>query len=130
VIAEVEARERIFCRRIWIAGDCGEVVNPDGTANQLEGGAIHGASIALVEEVRFDRRRITSDSWESFPILRFSEVPKVEVAVINRPEAPFLGAGEASLAPTIAAIAGGIHAALGVRPRQLPFSPENIAKAG
>jgi CO/xanthine dehydrogenase Mo-binding subunit len=57
-------------------------------------------------------------------------VPSVEVAVINRPEAPFLGAGEASLAPTIAAIAGGIHAALGVRPRQLPFSPENIAKAG
>ncbi|MEY3730266.1 MAG: hypothetical protein RLZZ57_1022 [Pseudomonadota bacterium] len=130
VIAEVEARERIFCRRIWIAGDCGEVVNPDGAANQLEGGAIHGASIALVEEVRFDRRRVTSDSWESFPILRFSEVPKVEVAVINRPEAPFLGAGEASLAPSIAAIAGGIHAALGVRPRQLPFSPENIAKAG
>jgi CO/xanthine dehydrogenase Mo-binding subunit len=130
VIAEVEARERIFCRRIWIAGDCGEVVNPDGTANQLEGGAIHGTSIALVEEVRFDRRRVTSDSWEGFPILRFSEVPKIDVALINRPEAPFLGAGEASLAPTIAAIAGGIHAALGVRPRQLPFSPENIAKAG
>ncbi|MFM7303185.1 MAG: molybdopterin cofactor-binding domain-containing protein, partial [Alphaproteobacteria bacterium] len=130
VIAEVEARERIFCRRLWIAGDCGEVVNPDGAANQLEGGAIHGASIALVEEVRFDRQRITSDSWESFPILRFSEVPKVDVALINRPEAPFLGAGEASLAPTIAAIAGGIHAALGVRPRQLPFSAKNIAKAG
>jgi len=130
VIAEVEARGRIFCRRLWIAGDCGEVVNPDGAANQLEGGAIHGASIALVEEVRFDRQRITSDSWESFPILRFSEVPKVDVALINRPEAPFLGAGEASLAPTIAAIAGGIHAALGARPRQLPFSAENIAKAG
>jgi CO/xanthine dehydrogenase Mo-binding subunit len=80
--------------------------------------------------VHFDRRRVTSDSWESFPILRFSEVPKVDVALINRPEASFLGAGEASLAPTIAAIAGGIHAALGVRPRQLPFSPENIAKAG
>jgi CO/xanthine dehydrogenase Mo-binding subunit len=105
-------------------------VNPDGTANQLEGGAIHGTSIALVEEVRFDRRRVTSDSWEGFPILRFSEVPKIDVALINRPEAPFLGAGEASLAPTIAAIAGGIHAALGVRPRQLPFSPENIARAG
>ena len=129
VIAEVEARERVFCRRLWIAGDCGEVVNPDGTMNQLEGGAIHGASIALVEEVRFDDKRITSDSWESFPILRFSEVPNVEQALIHRPEAPFLGAGEASLAPTIAAIAGGIHAALGVRPRQMPFTPENIAKA-
>jgi len=130
VIAEIEAQDRIFCRRLWIAADCGEVVNPDGAVNQLEGGAIHGASIALVEEVRFDRRRVTSDSWDSLPILRFSEVPKVDVALINRPEAPFLGAGEASLAPAIAAIAGGIHAALGVRPWQLPFSPESIAKAG
>jgi CO/xanthine dehydrogenase Mo-binding subunit len=129
VVAEVEARERIFCRRLWIAGDVGEVVNPDGVANQYEGGAIHGTSVALLERVTFDRRRVTSDSWEGYPILRFSEVPQVEVAFIDRPEEPFLGAGEASMAPTIAAIAAAVHDALGVRPRALPFTPENIAAA-
>ncbi|MBL6076790.1 xanthine dehydrogenase family protein molybdopterin-binding subunit [Belnapia sp. T18] len=129
VIAEVEALDRVFCRRLWIAGDVGEAVNPDGVLNQLEGGAIHGASVALLEEVRFDRRTVTSDQWEGYPILRFSEVPQVELALIDRPEEPFLGAGEASMAPTIAAIAGGITQALGIRPRQLPFTPENLARA-
>lgn len=129
VVAEVEARERVFCRRLWIAGDVGEVVNPDGVANQFEGGAIHGASVALLERVRFDRRRVTSDSWEDYPILRFSEVPQVRVEMIDRPEERFLGAGEASMGPTIAAIAGAIHDALGVRPRRLPFTPESIAEA-
>ncbi|MDO9707233.1 xanthine dehydrogenase family protein molybdopterin-binding subunit [Paracraurococcus lichenis] len=129
VVAEVEARERVFCRRLWIAGDVGEAVNPDGVANQFEGGAIHATSVALLEEVRFDRRRVTSDSWESFPILRFSEVPKVAVDIVARPEQPFLGAGEASMAPTIAAIAGAITEALGVRPRALPFTPERLATA-
>jgi len=127
VVAEVEARERVFCRRLWIAGDVGEVVNPDGVANQYEGGAIHGASVALLERVAFDRRRITSDAWESYPILRFSEVPKVAVDLIARPELPFLGAGEASMGPSIAAIASAITDALGVRPRALPFTPENLA---
>ncbi len=132
VVAEVEARERVFCRRLWVAGDVGEIVNPDGAANQFEGGAIHGASVALLEEVRFDRRAVASDRWangpgDGYPILRFSEVPAVEVSLIARPEAPFLGAGEAAMAPAIAAIAGAIHDALGVRPRALPFTPENIA---
>jgi CO/xanthine dehydrogenase Mo-binding subunit len=129
VVAEVEARDRVFCRRLWIAGDVGEVVNPDGVANQLEGGAVHGTSVALLERVGFDRRTVTSDSWETYPILRFSEVPAVEVALLPRPEMPFLGAGEASMGPTIAAIAAGIHDALGVRPRALPFTPEAIAAA-
>ncbi|MFC7542740.1 molybdopterin cofactor-binding domain-containing protein [Siccirubricoccus deserti] len=126
VVAEVEACERVFCRRLWIAGDVGEVVNPDGVANQYEGGAIHGTSVALLEQVRFDRRRVTSDSWEDYPILRFSEVPRVEVAFIDRPEQPFLGAGEASMAPTIAAIGNAITDALGVRPSRLPFTPDNL----
>lgn len=129
VVAEVEARERIFCRRLWIAGDVGEVVNPDGVANQFEGGAIHGTSVALLERVTFDRRRITSDSWEGYPILRFSEVPQVEIALLDRPAEKFLGAGEASMGPTIAAIAAAIHDALGVRVRRLPFDAESIAEA-
>ncbi len=127
VAAEIEAKERVFCRRLWIAGDAGEIVNPDGVVNQYEGGAIHGASVALLEQVSFDRRNITSTNWQDFRILRFSEVPKVEVAMLNHPEAPFLGAGEASMAPTIAAIASAITDALGVRPRSLPFTPEHLA---
>ena len=126
VAAEVEARDRVFCRRLWVAGDAGEIVNPDGVVNQFEGGAIHGASVGLLEQVTFDRRNVTSDNWDSYKVLRFSEVPKVEVAMLNHPEAPFLGAGEASMAPAIAAIAGGIHQALGIRPRCLPFTPENL----
>jgi CO/xanthine dehydrogenase Mo-binding subunit len=129
VAAEIEARERVFCRRLWIAGDAGEVVNPDGVANQYEGGAIHGTSVALLERVAFDRRRVTSDSWETYPILRFSDVPKVAVELIDRPELPFLGAGEASMAPTIAAIGAAITDALGIRPRALPFTPEQLASA-
>ncbi len=129
VVAEVEARERVFCRRLWVAADVGEVVNPDGVVNQLEGGAIHGASVALLERVTFDRRRVTSDSWEGYPILRFSEVPAVEVGLIDRPEEPFRGAGEASMGPAIAAIAAAIHDALGVRVRRLPFDAESIAEA-
>jgi CO/xanthine dehydrogenase Mo-binding subunit len=128
VVAEVDAAaERVRCRRLWVVGDVGEAVNPDGVANQLEGGAVHGASVALLEEARFDRRAVTSASWEEYPILRFSEVPEVAVELIRRPDAPPLGAGEAAMAPTVAAIAAAIHDALGVRPRRLPFTPDNLA---
>ena len=127
IAAEIEAKERVYCRRLWVAGDAGEIVNPDGVVNQFEGSAIHGASVALLEQVTFDRRNITSDNWDGYRVLRFSEVPTVEVAMLNHPEAPFLGAGEASMAPTIAAIAAAIHDALGIRPHALPFTPENLA---
>jgi CO/xanthine dehydrogenase Mo-binding subunit len=127
VAAEVEATEVVRCRRLWIAADIGEAINPDGAANQLEGGAIQATSIALKEAVRFDRFNVTSQSWDDYPILRFSEVPAVDLRLIERPEEPPLGAGEASLGPTIAAIAGGIHAALGIRPRAMPFTPDNLA---
>ncbi|MBR0653692.1 molybdopterin cofactor-binding domain-containing protein [Plastoroseomonas arctica] len=129
VVAEVAAEAEVRATRIWIAADLGEVVNPDGAVNQLEGSAIHATSQALKEAVRFDRRRVTSDSWDSYPILRFSEVPKVDVALIDRPEMPPLGAGEPAFGPTVAAIANAIHAALGVRPRAMPFTAANLAAA-
>ena len=129
VVAEIVAEATIRCTRLWMAGDVGEVINPDGAANQYEGGAIHGVSMALKEQVRFDRRRVTSDTWESYPILRFSEVPRVAVEIIARPDLPPLGAGEAALSPTIAAIANAIRDALGVAPRAMPFTPDNIAAA-
>ena len=127
VAAEIEALEEVRCRRLWIAADVGEAINPDGVANQYEGGAIHGVSMALKEQVSFSRRAVTSDEWDTYPILRFSEVPEVETRLVPRPDAPPLGAGEASLAPTIAAIANAIHDALGIRPRAMPFTPDNLA---
>jgi CO/xanthine dehydrogenase Mo-binding subunit len=128
VVAEIEAGAEIRVRRLTIAADLGLVVNPDGAANQLEGGAIQAASWALKEAVRFDRTRITSDSWEHYPVLRFSEVPAVDVELMPSHEA-WLGAGEGSLGPTAAAIGNAVFDALGVRVRDLPLTPEHIVAA-
>jgi len=129
VVAEIEAAAKIFVRHLWVAADAGEVINPEGLAHQLEGGAVQATSIALKEQVRFDRRTVTSNSWEAYPILCFSEVPDVTTRLIARPEARPLGAGECATAPTVAAIANAIHAALGLRLRSLPFTPERVIAA-
>jgi nicotinate dehydrogenase subunit B len=129
VVAEVEGDADIRVRRLVVAVDVGEVINPDGVANQMEGGAIQATSWTLKEAVRFDRSRITSDTWETYPILRFSEVPDVEVEIINRPAEKTLGAGEASHSPTAAAIGNAVFDALGVRVRDLPITRERIIAA-
>jgi nicotinate dehydrogenase subunit B len=129
VVAEVEGDADIRVRRLVVAVDVGEVINPDGVANQMEGGAIQATSWTLKEAVRFDRTRITSDTWETYPILRFSEVPAVEVEILSRPEEKSLGAGEASHPPTVAAIANAVFDALGVRIRDLPITRERIIAA-
>jgi CO/xanthine dehydrogenase Mo-binding subunit len=129
VVAEVEAEREIRVRRLTIAADVGLVVNPDGVANQIEGGAVQATSWTLKEAVRFDRRRVTSTSWEEYPILRFSEVPTVDVEILNRPEERAVGAGEGAQGPTGAAIANAVFDALGVRVRDLPITPERIVAA-
>ncbi|MBI3376317.1 MAG: xanthine dehydrogenase family protein molybdopterin-binding subunit [Betaproteobacteria bacterium] len=126
VVAEVEAGREIRVRRLVVAVDVGRVVSPDGVANQIEGGAVQAASWTLKEAVRFDRRRVTSDSWEAYPILRFSEIPSVEVVILDRPEEPSTGAGEAAQGPVAAAIGNAVFDALGVRVRDLPITPEQI----
>jgi nicotinate dehydrogenase subunit B len=113
-------------RRLAVAVDCGEAINPDGIANQIEGGAIQATSWTLKEAVQFDRSRVTSDTWETYPILRFSEVPAVEIEIVARPEEKPLGAGEAAQGPVAAAIANAVYDALGVRIRDLPITPERI----
>ena len=127
VVAEVEAGREIRVRRLVIAVDVGLVINPDGVANQIEGGAVQAASWALKEAVTFDRTRVTSDSWERYPILRFSEVPAVEIEIIARPDCPPLGAGEAAMGPTAGAIGNAVFDALGVRVRDLPITAARIA---
>jgi len=129
VVAELEATHEVRVRRLTIAVDAGLVINPDGLANQIEGGAIQATSWALKEQVRFDRRGILSDTWETYPILRFSEVPSVEVQLLDQPNEPSLGAGEAAQGPTAAAITNALRDALGVRVRRLPLTAENILAA-
>jgi nicotinate dehydrogenase subunit B len=129
VIADIEADEEVRVKRLTIAVDVGRIISADGVRNQIEGGAIQATSWALHEEVKFDRQAITSSDWESYPILRFGEIPQVDVHLISRPDLPSLGAGEATMGPVTAAIGNAIFSALGVRLRNLPFTPENILKA-
>jgi CO/xanthine dehydrogenase Mo-binding subunit len=129
VIAEVEGAEDISVKRLTIAVDVGEAINPDGVINQIEGGAIQATSWVLKERLRFDRTRITSNSWTEYPILRFSEVPEVHVEVISRPEIEPVGAGEAAHGPVTAAIANAVFDALGIRIRNLPLTRERLIAA-
>jgi nicotinate dehydrogenase subunit B len=126
VVAEAAVGDEVRLLRVWAAVDGGLVINPDGAANQIEGGIIQAASWALKEQVQFADGRVASDSWESYPILRFSEVPEVEIRFIAAPQEPALGLGEASLGPTAAAIGNAVARALGRRIRALPLTRERI----
>ena len=129
VVAEVEAIEEVRVTQLWIAVDCGRVINPDGVENQIEGGAIQSLSWTLREQVRFIDGAVTSNTWEDYPILRFTEIPPVSVLIIDRPEEKWLGAGEASMGPTAAALGNAITDALGVRVRDLPITGDAIIAA-
>ncbi len=125
----VDEAAAVHLERAVIAADAGQVVDPDGLRAQLEGGLVQAASWALYEEVTFDAQGITSRDWDSYPILRFDNVPAIETVLLDRPGEPFLGAGEASSGPTVAAIANAIHRACGLRLRALPFTPDAIKAA-
>ena len=112
--------------RAVASADSGHLVNPDGVSNQIEGGLIQSLSWTLKEQVHFDETQVLSTDWASYPILGFSEAPPIEVVLINRPGAPFLGTGEASQGPTGAALANAIFDATGVRYRELPLTPQRI----
>jgi nicotinate dehydrogenase subunit B len=129
VVAEVEVAERVRLKRLVVVADMGHVVDADGAINQLEGGAIQAASWTLLEAAKFDRQHMLSVDWDSYPILRFEDVPEVEVSLIDTGEHASLGAGEASLGPCAAAIGNAVFHALGVRVRDMPMTPEQIVKA-
>jgi CO/xanthine dehydrogenase Mo-binding subunit len=129
VVAEVEAGETIRVVRAVAAIDCGRTINPDGVKNQVEGGIVQATSWVLKEQVRFDRTRITTRTWDDYPILRFSEAPPVEVSIIDRPDEPSLGVGEAVAGPAAAAIANAVFDAIGVRVRDLPLTRERMLVA-
>lgn len=119
----------IQLKQVFIAADAGQIVNPDGLSNQLEGGFVQAASWTLYEQVAFDSRGITSRDWNSYPVLRFPGAPEIKTVLLNRPHLPFLGSGEATQGPTPAAIANAVFDATGVRLRDLPFTAEKVRQA-
>lgn len=120
---------QISLERAVIAADAGQIVNPDGLSNQLEGGFLQSASWTLKEQVTFDKYGITSRDWDSYPVLRFPESPAVETVLVNRPDMPILGSGEGAQGPAPAAIANAIYDAVGIRLREIPFTPEKVKSA-
>jgi CO/xanthine dehydrogenase Mo-binding subunit len=127
-IARDTGRARVI--RVVAAVDSGQVVNPDGLSNQIEGGIIQSISWTLYERVTFDETRITSIDWSTYPILRFNAVPdSIDVHIIDRPGQPFLGSGEAAHGPAAAALGNAIANAIGRRLRDLPLTRERIKAA-
>jgi nicotinate dehydrogenase subunit B len=128
-VAEVEADTDIRVRKLWLAVDVGRVINPDGVINQVEGGAVQSASWTLREHVQFDRYRITSASWSSYPIIRFTDAPKVMVRVMDAPGEAEVGAGEVAQGPVAGAIGNAVADAVGARVRDLPLTHERVVHA-
>lgn len=131
-VAEVEVNRstgQVAVKRIVCSHDCGLMINPDGVKNQVEGNVIQGVSRALLEEVAFNARGVTSLDWATYPILRFPDVPDLDVVLINRPEMRPLGAGEGATIPPAAAIANAIFDAVGARLREGPFTPRRVLAA-
>ena len=132
VVAEVEVDEAtavVSVRNLWIAAYAGRVIDHDGLIHQLEGGAVQAVSWCLKEAVSIDEGGVVNEDWEGYPILTFSETPRVEVTLIDDRGAPPLGAGEVTVGPTSAAIGNAVFAASGIRMRDLPMTPNALRSA-
>ena len=127
---EVERNSgRVRVTRVVCAHDCGLMINPDAVRSQVEGSIIQTISRTLLEEVKFDLHRVTTTDWSSYPILAFPDVPKLEIALIDRPHERPLGVGEASTAPVAAALGNAVFDATGLRLREVPFTPARVKAA-
>ena len=121
-VARVVVGEEVRVTDVWSAGDVGEAINPDGTINQIEGGIVQAISWALKEEVTFAGGQNLTQSWEDYPILKFSEIPRLQTRLIGPQDAAPLGAGEISSGPAGAAVVNAVRAVLGVVPERLPLT--------
>lgn len=128
-IACIEAGNQLRVTKVYCAVDAGLVINPDGVRNQIEGGVVQSISWTLKEQLAFDGRRVSARSWEDYPILRFAEVPEVEVELVDSAGERALGVGEAAQGPTAAAVANAVACALDIRIRDLPITREQIIAA-
>ena len=132
VIVDVVVDSRtgaVRVERAWSAVDAGLIINPDGLRNQIEGGIVQSASWTLLEAIQHDRNDRLTRNWSDYPIMRFPQVPVLQVELINRPDERPLGAGEGSQGPAVAAIANAVANATGVRLRDLPLTPERVRQA-
>jgi nicotinate dehydrogenase subunit B len=114
--------------RVVAGQDSGLMINPEGVRHQIHGNVIQSTSRALMEEVSFDRNSVTSREWGAYPIIKFPELPRIDVLMLPRQDQPPLGVGESASVPSAAAIANAIYDATGVRFRELPFTPERILR--
>jgi len=131
-VADVEVNRKsgeIRVKHFAIVQDCGQIINPDGVRNQVEGNVTQTVSRVLKEEVTFDRSRVTSLNWASYPILTFPEIPDVDIELIDRPTEKPWGAGEPSAAVVPSAISNAVFDAVGVRLRSVPFTPAKVRAA-
>jgi nicotinate dehydrogenase subunit B len=131
-IADVEvdtSTGKVTVQKVTVGHDCGLIVNPDGLRNQIEGNVIQGSSRVLMEEVNFDSAGVKNLNWNTYPIIRFHEVPEVDIVLIDRRELPPMGGGEASSIATGAAVGNAIFDATGIRLRQVPFTPDRVRRA-
>jgi nicotinate dehydrogenase subunit B len=131
-VAEIEVDKStgdVTVKKITLGHDCGLIVNPDGLKNQIEGNVLQAVSRALLEEVQFDSTGQKNLDWDSYPVIRFEQVPDVEVVLIDRPDMQPLGGGEPSIVPVTAAIANAIFDATGARLRRVPFTPQRVLGA-
>jgi CO/xanthine dehydrogenase Mo-binding subunit len=119
----------IKAKHFAVVQDCGQVINPDGVKNQIEGNVVQTVSRTLIEQMRYDRSRVTSVDWQTYPILTFPDVPEIDIELIDRPKEKPWGAGEPSSALVSAAISNAVFDAIGVRLRSVPFSPEKALAA-
>ena len=132
VACDVEVNRKtgkVAVKRFYVAHDCGQVINPDGLRNQIEGNVIQTVSRTLLEELQFDRARVTSLDWRSYPILTFADVPEVVIDIIDRPSEKPWGAGEPTAAVVPSAISNAVFDAVGVRMRSVPFTPAKVKAA-
>ena len=128
---EVDTRTgRIWGRKFTVAHDCGLVINPKGLRYTIENGLVQALSRVVFEEVQFDQERVTSVDWLTYPILNMKDAPEsINVVLLNRPELPPTGAGEATCRVVPAAVANAFFDATGVRMRQAPLSPKYVLQA-
>jgi CO/xanthine dehydrogenase Mo-binding subunit len=132
VVAEVEVNRTTGAIRVpkfYIVHDCGQIINPDGLKNQLEGNIIQTVSRTLLEELKFDRSTVTSLDWATYPILTFPQVPEIVMDLIDRPTMPPWGAGEPAAAVVPSAISNAVFDATGVRLRSIPYTPDKVKAA-
>lgn len=125
----VRATGVITSKHFAVVQDCGQIINPDGVKNQIEGNVVQTVSRTLIEQVRFDNSKVTSIDWQTYPILTFPEVPQIDIELIDRPHEIPWGVGEPSSAIVSAAISNAVFDAVGVRLRSVPFSPDKVLAA-